>query len=284
MSKNEKEGENSNELIYLSVADEVYLAEMKYKMLKTENQINEIVVQLENLTQSVNSMQQKILEKTYNIDFSNEYYLRSKVDDKNIFPDSKQDTRTESNKKKGKRYKNNKNTKSAKKKLNWVGEVVFYIVLIVMIFMVFLVRSNSEGQPTSFAGYSLFTVLTNSMESEIPQGSLVITKQVSPESLKIGDDITYMANQTTTVTHRIISIVEKYQDTGKRAFQTQGVMNDKPDKNLVPANNVVGKVIFHNKLLGEVAKFISNNWPFLIFSLVIFFVLINIWKWVFKEK
>ena len=55
----------------------------------------------------------------------------------------------------------------------------------------------------------------------------------------MGDDITYLASSTTTVTHRIVDITGSYEDTGERAFQTQGIENPEPDEALVPAGNVV---------------------------------------------
>lgn len=165
-----------------------------------------------------------------------------------------------------------------KTKAAWLKEVAFYVFLVLIVFGAFLIKSNSEGRPTSFAGFSAFTVLTSSMEREIPRGSLVITKDVPAKELKIGDDITYMANETTTITHRIIAIYESYQDTGKRAFETKGIMNEKPDKNLVPETNVVGKVIFHSEILGIMAGFVSKNWPIIVFAIVIIIVFIAFMK------
>ena len=164
-----------------------------------------------------------------------------------------------------------------------IGEVVFYGLLLLLIVAALFVRTTSDGAPKSLAGYSGMIVLTESMQSEIPKGSLVIAQQVDPETLQIGDDITYMANQTTSVTHRIIGIIEDYEGTGQRAFQTQGTMNDQPDKQLVPAINVVGKVVFHSETLGVVASFIGSYWPLLLFALAVVFVLIYVLGRIFKN-
>lgn len=177
----------------------------------------------------------------------------------------------------------NSKNKPKKKKFAWIGEIIFYGMLIALILGAFLIRSNSDGRPISIAGYSVFTVLTGSMESEIPKGSLVIAKTVEPETLQIGDDITYMSGPTSTITHRIIGITEKYLDTNERAFQTQGVMNANPDKNPVPAANVVGKVVYHNEVLGQIATFASNNWPFLIFILIVSIALFTILKRILRD-
>ena len=164
-----------------------------------------------------------------------------------------------------------------------IGEIVFYGLLLLLIVAALFVRTTSDGAPKSLAGYSGMIVLTESMQSEIPKGSLVIAQQVDPETLQIGDDITYMANQTTSVTHRIIGIIEDYEGTGQRAFQTQGTMNDQPDKQLVPAINVVGKVVFHSETLGVVASFIGSYWPLLLFALAVVFVLIYVLGRIFKN-
>ncbi|MFQ9798525.1 MAG: signal peptidase I [Clostridia bacterium] len=137
---------------------------------------------------------------------------------------------------------------------------MFYLVLIAVVVGVLFI-SGKESGPKSFAGYSAFTVLSGSMESEIPKGSLVVTKQVDPSELQIGDDITYLSNPTTTITHRIVGITENYADTGQRAFTTQGVMNSAPDKQPVPAANVVGRSCITAFLLAEQCPFSkSTGW------------------------
>ena len=164
-----------------------------------------------------------------------------------------------------------------------IGECVFYGLLLLLILSAVFVRTTSDGSPRSFAGFTGMIVLTESMQSEIPKGSLVITKTVDPQSLQIGDDITYMANQTTSVTHRIVGITENYENTGQRAFQTQGIMNREPDKQTVPAINVVGKVVFHSEVLGTVASFIGQYWPLLLFILAVAFGLLYVLGRIFKS-
>ncbi len=137
--------------------------------------------------------------------------------------------------------------------------VLFYVALVAIVLGAFLIKSGGGGTPTSFAGFTMMRVLTGSMETEIPKGSLIITKQVDPKELKVGDDITYLSSPTTTVTHRIVAITESYGNTGARAFTTQGIMNSEPDKQPVLASNVVGKVVFHSVALGKSIGFLQNN-------------------------
>lgn len=147
-----------------------------------------------------------------------------------------------------------------KQKRKWIGELFFYLTLVGLVFGVILFKGAGDGAPSSFFGFSAFTVLSGSMQREIPKGSLVITQHVDPYTLEIGDDITYMNSPSTTVTHRIVGIIENYEDTGQRAFETQGVMNSAPDRLPAAAANVVGKVIFHNYILGQIAGFLNQYW------------------------
>ena len=130
---------------------------------------------------------------------------------------------------------------------------------------------------------SAFTVLSGSMESEIPKGSLVVTKQVDPSELQIGDDITYLSNPTTTITHRIVGITENYADTGQRAFTTQGVMNSAPDKQPVPAANVVGKVMYHSLFVGRAVSFLKEHWLVLLVLAVLLLGLLRALKVAFGK-
>lgn len=164
-----------------------------------------------------------------------------------------------------------------------LGNILFYLVLIGVVVGAFLAKS-SGGQPTVIAGYSAFTVLSSSMEDTYPKGSLIITHSVDPSTLEVGDDITYMVSTTSSITHRIIGITENYLDTGARAFETQGTMNEKPDKEPVAAANVVGEVVFCSALLGQAASFIKANWPLLIFFVLVLCGLLVFLKWNLRRE
>ena len=170
--------------------------------------------------------------------------------------------------------KNKKNTA-----LNVISNILFYLVIIGIVLGAFLVKSSSGGRPTMIAGFSAFRVLSSSMEDVYPKGSLIISKSVDPNELVVGDDITFMVSETSSVTHRIISITQNYLGTGKPGFETQGTMNEKPDKDMVAAANVVGKVVFSSKALGNLANFTKNNWPLMIFAAAVIIALVTFLKW-----
>ena len=173
--------------------------------------------------------------------------------------------------------------KRQKKKKSMVGDLLFYGVLAALIVGAVLLTGDGAQGPRTFAGFTAQTVLTSSMESVYPKGALVVSHRTDPNALEIGDDITFMASETTTITHRIIGIVENYADTGQRAFQTQGVMNQAPDSQLVPAVNVVGKVVFHSHAAGKAVDFLKGTWPLLLFFLVLLAVLVRVLQYIYRK-
>jgi len=141
-----------------------------------------------------------------------------------------------------------------------ISGILFYSSLAVLIFGAVLFGVNDPtGPPVNIAGFSPMIVLTRSMQDEIPQDSLVITRRVDPHTIRVGDDITFLRQDNATVTHRVVDIRNNYQNTGRPGFQTQGTMNPAPDAEIVAAANVVGLVIFHSLFLGNAILFIRAN-------------------------
>ena len=137
-----------------------------------------------------------------------------------------------------------------------VSAVLFYGLLAALVAGAFFI---SQGDKTPVFGYSFMNVLTWSMEPDIPQGSLVIVKQVDVSAIQIGDDITYMIDAETSVTHRVIGIIEEFNGTGERGFETQGIANDTPDFEVVPAMNVAGVVRACIPRIGNWLAWLSAN-------------------------
>jgi len=146
----------------------------------------------------------------------------------------------------------------AKRKSRITG-AVFYLALIILVVTVYVFSSAQTGAPRELFGYSAMTVLTGSMQREIPKDSLVVTKHIDPNTIKLGDDLTYLLTPKITVTHQVVGIYEDYNNTGARGFKMKGLENPLPDAGIVPAQDVVGKVIFHNHIIGAVITLIKQN-------------------------
>lgn len=110
-------------------------------------------------------------------------------------------------------------------------------------------------------GFTPLTVLSGSMQPEIPTGSVVYVAKVSPENIKEGDVISYMLDNETVSTHRVVQILktEPYDNNPSGIkYVVKGDANEKNDERPVMHSNVIGKVSFHIPALGYVSEFIKN--------------------------
>jgi len=154
---------------------------------------------------------------------------------------------------------NEKNRVSHKKVFTILGEATFW-VLVAAIIAVFAIRGANGDNGRQVLGYSLYNVLTGSMQREIPQGSLVLVHNLDTNEIQVGDDITFITSTNDIITHRVITIYENYLESGMRGFQTQGLENPSPDSEIVYADNVLGKVVWHASGLGSALNYLSNHW------------------------
>lgn len=107
-------------------------------------------------------------------------------------------------------------------------------------------------------GLQVFTVLSGSMEPTYHTGSLIYVKKVDPFELKEGDVITFLMDEDTVATHRIVGVVPDEEDSSVVRFRTKGDANDTEDGALVHYKNVIGSPVFTIPKLGYAANYIQN--------------------------
>lgn len=107
-------------------------------------------------------------------------------------------------------------------------------------------------------GMQVFTVLSGSMEPVYHVGSLIYVKETDPMTLQPGDVITFMLDEDTVATHRIVEVIPDEQDPSVIRFQTKGDANDAVDGSLVHYKNVLGTPVFTIPKLGYLASYIQN--------------------------
>ena len=119
---------------------------------------------------------------------------------------------------------------------------------------VFLVIAIMAVAVPKIFGIEFRAVLTGSMEPEIPVGSLVVVVPTAAEKIKAGDDITFVSESGSVVTHRVIEI-----DREKNTFTTYGIANGMDNRD--PANayeNIRGVVRVHIPKVGQVFSWLSE--------------------------
>lgn len=125
------------------------------------------------------------------------------------------------------------------------------LVIAVVVFVILLAGVR-------LVGLKPYAVLSGSMEPEYPVGSLLYVKNVDTNKLKVGDDITFMLDEDTLATHRIVEVVPDGEGSSVVRFRTQGIANEYADGGLVHSKNVVGKPVFDIPYLGYVSSYIQN--------------------------
>ena len=121
------------------------------------------------------------------------------------------------------------------------------LVALVVLCAIFLMGSR-------LLGYRVFNIISGSMEPKYSVGDLIYVKEVKPESVQVGDDITFVLNEDLVVaTHQVVRI-----DAEKKHFYTKGLANDVEDAAPVHFNNLIGVPQFSLPKLGYVSDFIQN--------------------------
>ena len=138
--------------------------------------------------------------------------------------------------------------KSLKKIWDVISTVLVALVVILALLLV----------GARVVGLQVFTVLSGSMEPTYHTGSLIYVKEVDPYTIEVGQPITFMLDEDTVATHRVVGIVPDEEDPTVIRFCTKGDANEAEDGGLVHYKNVIGTPIFSIPYLGYVADYIQH--------------------------
>mgnify|MGYP002579109344 CR=1 FL=1 len=107
-------------------------------------------------------------------------------------------------------------------------------------------------------GLQVYTVLSGSMEPTYHTGSVIYVKKVDYTALRVGDPITFMVDEHTVATHRIVDIIPDDEDPTVLRFVTKGDANADADAGTVHYKNIIGTPVFTIPYLGFVANYIQH--------------------------
>lgn len=147
-------------------------------------------------------------------------------------------------------------------------------LILVSVFVLLSVVLTPAGQVPQVLGYSVFRVMTGSMEPEIREDSLLVVKKTPPEEIAPGDVISFFSPdpmlEGAVNTHRVVRI-EK--ENGGIQFITKGDANVIEDTYPVDASALVGKAVFKSYWLGKTVSLLANP---LVFGIIILLPLLII--------
>lgn len=152
-------------------------------------------------------------------------------------------------------------------KTKWIFKLINAIAIVLIAASVFVLLSvvlTPAGQVPQVLGYSVFRVMTGSMEPEIPEDSMLLVKKTPPEDIQPGDVISFFSPDPAlggaVNTHRVVR-VEK--ENGQRLFITKGDANPLEDRWPVEDSALVGRVVFRSYSLGRAVRLLSNPLVFI---------------------
>ena len=145
--------------------------------------------------------------------------------------------------------------------LTIVGTVLCIILIPILLINITLIAKSyiNKDEVPSIGGTFPLIVLTDSMYPDIKSGDLIICNTAEAEDVKVNDVISFFdpaGNGTSIVTHRVIEIVE---EDGEILFRTRGDNNNTEDKELVPAENLVGVYKMRIAGAGHIAMFMQST-------------------------
>lgn len=152
-------------------------------------------------------------------------------------------------------------TSTSHKVLTIAGIVMCIILIPILLINATLIAKSfiNKDEVPSIGGILPLIVLTDSIDPKIESGDLIICHTAEAEEIKVNDIISFFdpaGNGTSIVTHRVVEIVEK---NGEILFRTRGDNNDTEDKELVPAENLVGVYKARIAGAGHIAMFMQST-------------------------
>ena len=142
--------------------------------------------------------------------------------------------------------------------------LVWLIVLLAVSMMIFTVISVTtfNRNDRDLFGYKMYIVNSDSMSAtDFNAGALILVKEVDPSTLKEGDIITFMSQDTDsfgeTITHKIRTVTTDAE--GNPGFITYGTTTDTDDETIVTYPYVLGKYQSQIPGLGTFFNFLKTT-------------------------
>ena len=153
--------------------------------------------------------------------------------------------------------------KVASKPVKIIISILIKIITLIIIFIsIIIVIQKVTNNEESFFGFRIFRVQTGSMIPKYQIGDVIMVKEVDPDKIKIGDDVTYEGETGSMkgmlVTHRVIDIEEV---DGKRVFHTKGIANKLEDP-VISEDQINGVVQTKMYVLSLICMLLNNKYIF----------------------
>ena len=153
--------------------------------------------------------------------------------------------------------------KSRKREI--AGTIVLCLAVLCSLFIAIqiVVRGYAD-----IAGYSVFRVVTGSMEPTLSVNTLGVSHKSDIEKIKVKDIVVFRsptgAGSDRIVTHRVVSVV---WENGTATLETRGDANPVADSRMVRQKDLIGKVVWYSDKEGGIVSvmgFLGSKTGFLV--------------------
>ncbi len=159
-----------------------------------------------------------------------------------------------------------------KKVIKIVLKILYQILVIIcLIVAAVIILQKVTASNKSIAGYRIFRVITGSMEPEYDIGQVVISKEVDPNSIKVGDDIVYLGTygeySGKIIMHSVVGIDK--DANGNLNFHARGLHSSSVEDPQIKDSQIYGVVKFKSKILTVLYKLATNIYSLFVIVLVL---------------
>lgn len=172
--------------------------------------------------------------------------------------------------------------KSTIKKVIKIISKILYQILVALCLIVaaIIVFQKITNNNKSIGGYRIFRVITGSMEPEYDVGEVVISKEVDPNSIEVGDDIVYLGTygeyKGKIIMHSVVAIDK--DENGNLNFHAKGLHSSSVEDPQIKANQIYGVVKYKSIILTVLYKLATNIYSlFIIITILALNVFISFW-------
>ena len=163
--------------------------------------------------------------------------------------------------------------KSNKKGIIKIILKILYQILVILCLIVaaVIIMQKVTANNKSIAGYRMFRVITGSMEPEYDVGEVVISKEIDPKKIKVGDDIVYLGKygdyNGKIIMHSVVGI--DTDANGNLNFHAKGLHSSSVEDPQVKTDQIYGVVKYQSDILTILYKLATNIYSVFVIIIVL---------------
>ena len=171
--------------------------------------------------------------------------------------------------------------KKIKLKQNTIETLKFAVLLIVIVFAVKLIFTYIPP----LNAYNMFSIQTDSMDPIIAPGDIVITKEIDPKDIEVGDIVAFHVDITGDGKDDVVVhyIAEINTVNDKLTFKTKPHVSELQDRWTLEEEDIVGIYTYQVDNLGKILQF-AQSWVGITIIIIDILIISVLYDVLFKKK